>query len=1211
MSIRKSRLTVLSSASQKMWDATTNATTILGQCRKNGTHPLLAMLLAGLSLFFAPVATIYAADDFPTIADFDSGPPAGFFVFNGGGSSVTTSTPTIVAGDPLALPGQTAGNGVLQVDFNIGDFGGFGANFGDTPQDWSDYDGLAFWFHGTGSGLVYQAEFFDNGVNADGAERWDYEFTDTVAGWRYINIPFSQFTRATDFQPGGAPDDGLTLTQMWGWAVPLPAGSDIVYFDQIELVNYVTFADFEGAVPPDFFVFNGGASSVNTAVQTVADSDALALPTQSGDNGILQTDFNIGDFGGFGANFFAQGPQDWSNLDGISFWFYGSNSGLSYQFELQDNRSDPANDTAERFDYNFTDDFAGWQLISIPFSQFVRATDFQPDGAPNDGLTLTEVWGWAFVLPAGSSIFYIDDVSAYGDVGNVTIKVSFDAADYGVVEGDTATITVALTAAAADEVTVMYATADDTAIAGTDYTATSGTLTFPAGVTEQTFTVATQDNTARDGDRSLTLTLAGSVNAELGVFTQAALKIQDNEEAMPGNVDIIVDFEDGAPTGTDPNNVPVGFFIAEDGNSTTAFTTTDVLPADVPGVPAPNNVLQMDFDVAVFGVVIHNFTNDAVNDWVPQDWTSYEAFSFWLYGNNSDTDLFVDIIDNRNPGSIVDDAERFTYTFKDDFSGWKYIEIPFSELTRKEIGNGAPNDGFTQTEVHGWAFGTLTTNPAQTYYIDQVGLVVRETIVDDFESGLAAGNDGNGVPIGFFNAQDGGSTVSFGESTTPPAEVPGQGAGNTVLQMDFNVSAFGVVIHNFENAALDTWVSQDWSSYEGLAFWLYGQNTGTDLFVDVIDNRNPGSTSDDAERFTVAFKDDFSGWKYFEFRFADFARKDIGNGAPNDGFTLTEIYGWAFGTLATSGPVTYYLDNVTIFGNTGSDRPLEIGYGANSFNVDEGETATISVKLTRAAEEEIRVDYATTDRSDRTATEEDSATADRDYLATNGTLVFPPGVTEQTFTVETLDDGKHEVDETVILILSNPVNVEFGFVDDATLSIKDNDPLDPALIDDFELFPYMVDTMGNVNIDTSEIAQGTADALPGQGRYEKVLDVTYDTTEGMGRFGRNFPEGEDWSSYDGMSVWVFGTGSGATLTMEVLDNRAADPGPDGWEMVWSDEFDATVGTPPNPDTWTQETGGWGWGNSEFPVLHRGERSPRWRRQHGYHCPRNRPRNYRA
>jgi hypothetical protein len=55
-------------------------------------------------------------------------------------------------------------------------------------------------------------------------------------------------------------------------------------------------------------------------------------------------------------------------------------------------------DTAERFETTFVDDFSGWQLIEVPFTDFARSAA-QPADAPNDGLNLTEVWGYGFTLP--------------------------------------------------------------------------------------------------------------------------------------------------------------------------------------------------------------------------------------------------------------------------------------------------------------------------------------------------------------------------------------------------------------------------------------------------------------------------------------------------------------------------------------------------------------------------------------------------------------------------------------------------------------------------------------------------------------------------------------------------------------------------------------------------------------------------------------------
>jgi beta-glucanase (GH16 family) len=58
-------------------------------------------------------------------------------------------------------------------------------------------------------------------------------------------------------------------------------------------------------------------------------------------------------------------------------------------------------DTAERFESAFVDDFEGWQEVVVPFDSFSRSAN-QPAGAPDDGLGLTEVWGYGFSLPYGT-----------------------------------------------------------------------------------------------------------------------------------------------------------------------------------------------------------------------------------------------------------------------------------------------------------------------------------------------------------------------------------------------------------------------------------------------------------------------------------------------------------------------------------------------------------------------------------------------------------------------------------------------------------------------------------------------------------------------------------------------------------------------------------------------------------------------------------------
>jgi len=739
-------------------------------------------------------------------------------------------------------------------------------------------------------------------------------------------------------------------------------------------------ADFEVGFPDSWFVFNGGASTVSPTLTTVSDMDALARLGQNGDNGIAQVDFSIGDFGGFGADFVAAGPQDWSTTDGFSFWFYGTGSGLAYQAEISDNRSDPATDTSERFDYVFVDDTAGWKRVSIPWSDFTRATDFQPAGAPDDGFTLTEIWAWAIVLPLGADIVYFDD----------------------------------------------------------------------------------------------------------------------------------------------------------------------------------------------FGLENH----------------------------------------------IIDDFEGFTP-------------------------------------------GPLPSG------------------VDSM----------SGVPVGYFTFA-GASSVAIAAESTPPAPASFEyGEPNGVIQVDLDVTDFAGFIHNFTNDTYDAWIPQDWTAYEGFAVWLHGQNSGTSMFFDLLENLNPeADPGDTAERWTVTLTDDFTGWRYFEFPFSDFARKGIGNNAPDDGLTLDEVHGWAFGTLGTPGSVTYYLDGASLYGSA-AERPLQATLSSGNFDVPEGTAGQATVKLARPMTEtdpeQVTVDYVI---------EPGGATPGRDFVAENltGTLTFVRGGdTELGIPFVTIDDDKYEAAERAIVRITNPVDVELGGGLVSSLTIVDDETFDPALLDDFERFPYLWDATENVTLANPEIAASDPLALPGQGAYERVLmatvplhvdiDVqgrvcnegngvipvvllttdTFDattvdhTTVTLGaasethvdkksgaakrheedadrdgdvdlvfhfrfdetgldcdpevvpfagetydgqpitagssdaRFGRDFPISQDWSATEGLAFWYYGQGSGDEITVELLDNRAPDPGPAGWSLVWADEFDEPAGTPPNPANWGYEIGDGtvngipGWGNSEL------------------------------
>jgi hypothetical protein len=78
-----------------------------------------------------------------------------------------------------------------------------------------------------------------------------------------------------------------------------------------------------------------------------------------------------------------------------------------------------------------------------------------------------------------------------------------------------AVFTVRLSAPSSSAVTVSYATADGTAAAGSDYVAASGTLTFPAGTTSRTLSVAVKGDKTLEPDETFLVNLGNPVNATI------------------------------------------------------------------------------------------------------------------------------------------------------------------------------------------------------------------------------------------------------------------------------------------------------------------------------------------------------------------------------------------------------------------------------------------------------------------------------------------------------------------------------------------------------------------------------------------------------------------------------------------------------------------------------------------------------------------------
>jgi thermitase len=150
--------------------------------------------------------------------------------------------------------------------------------------------------------------------------------------------------------------------------------------------------------------------------------------------------------------------------------------------------------------------------------------------------------------------------------------------------------------------------------------------------------------------------------------------------------------------------------------------------------------------------------------------------------------------------------------------------------------------------------------------------------------------------------------------------------------------------------------------------------------------------------------------------------------------------------------VTYYYQ-LTVTDRSGNEASQDgsfdisceqsIVFSSDSYSVSEaGGSATITVKLSYPSSSTITVNYATSNGT---------ATASSDYSTTSGTLTFLVDQVSKTFEVPIINDSLDELNETVNLTLSIPVNATLGSPNSAVLTIMDDDPPSTGTLD--PLFP--------------------------------------------------------------------------------------------------------------------------------------------------------------
>ena len=251
-------------------------------------------------------------------------------------------------------------------------------------------------------------------------------------------------------------------------------------------------------------------------------------------------------------------------------------------------------------------------------------------------------------VPAGIATDEVGNSNTASQPLHIARNRKVSVADARATEGTDAKVDFVVTLDARNDcetVTVDWATADGTAIAGTDYAAASGTLTFGPGETTKTVSVAVLDDTGPESDETFTLQLSRALGATIIDATAAGTIANDDvaDTEPPGPPTVTVTSEQFEPHSTDDFVVVVtfsepvsGFEMSElevtNGSAQSMSSNSDGTHYTV--TIRPSHTFTGEVTIAVpAGVATDAEGNANTASAVFDIWTIYAGGPAWVDGN--------------------------------------------------------------------------------------------------------------------------------------------------------------------------------------------------------------------------------------------------------------------------------------------------------------------------------------------------------------------------------------------------------------------------------------------------------------------------------------------------------------------------------------------------------------------------------------------------
>ncbi|MEC8490509.1 MAG: Calx-beta domain-containing protein, partial [Pseudomonadota bacterium] len=543
-------------------------------------------------------------------------------------------------------------------------------------------------------------------------------------------------------------------------------------------------------------------------------------------------------------------------------------------------------------------------------------------------------------------------------------------------------LTVDLSAASSNNVTVDYAVTGTATGSGTDYTLANGTLTITAGATSGTITIGSiVDDSLDEPNETVIVTLSNPSNATLGSDKVHTYTINDNDSAP------VVDFETTSSSGAESVStkaLTVDLSAASGQDVTVNYVVTGTATGSGTDYTLANGTLTISAGSTSGTITIAGIVNDGTAEGNETVILTLSSPSNATVGSD-DVHTFTildpiaapDIEFASASSSGAESVSSKDLTIELDTSSSSNITVDYV-VTGTATGSGTDFTlaNGTATISAGSTSTTITIAGIVDDSLDEVNETVVVTLSNPSNANPGSTlvhtytiTDNDSAPVVDFNA-----TSSSGEESVSSKD----------LTVDLSAASGQNVTVDYAVTGTATGSGTDFTLANGTLTINAGSSSGTINISSIIDD-----SVDEANETVIV-------------------------------------------TLSNPSNATLGSDDAHTYTITDNDSAPVVDFNATSSSGAESvSSAGLTVDLSAVSGQNVTVDYAVTGTATGSGT---------DFTLANGTLTINAGETSGTITIASIvNDSLDEANETVIVTLSNPGNATLGSDDAHTYTITDND----------------------------------------------------------------------------------------------------------------------------------------------------------------------------